>query len=172
MAVARAGALLALAALGAGVVLADTPTGPCRPTPAHRSAPAGAGRGELSSAAFRAVVDMPTFMEHVLEPAAMIVWRTNGFVNDADGDHDLSPKGDADWEAVVSGAATLVEASNALLIPQRVRDAAWTGYVERLASMAERAYEAAERRDLAAISAVSDGLDEACSACHVRYGVQ
>ena len=120
----------------------------------------------------RAIVDMGTFMDHVLTPAAMIVWRTNGFVNNGSGDHDLSPKTDSDWELVVSGAATLAEATNALLIPQRARDAAWTGYVQQLAALAEQAYQAAEKHDLKAVSAVSDRLDAACSACHSHYGLE
>ena len=120
---------------------------------------------------FRAVVDLATFMEHVLTPAATVVWRTNGFVNDERGDHDLSPKTDADWEAVVSGAATLAEATNALLIPERVRDEAWPGYVQQLTAIAEEAYLAAEHHDLKAISEVSDRLDGVCSACHNHYGL-
>ena len=111
-------------------------------------------------------------MDHVLTPAAMIVWRTNGFVNDANGDHDLAPQTDADWEQVVSGAATLAESTNALIIPERARDAAWNGFVLELATLAERAYQAAEKHDLKAISDVSDHLDAACSSCHQHYGLE
>ena len=57
-------------------------------------------------------VDMKTFMEHVLTPAAQIIWSANGSVIDAKGEHDLSPKTDDDWERIVSGAATLAEATN------------------------------------------------------------
>jgi hypothetical protein len=121
---------------------------------------------------FRAFVDMATFMEHVLTPAATIVWRTNGFVNDAGGEHDLSPKSEADWEGVVSGAATLAEATNALLIPGRALDKDWNRYVEALAALAERAYRAAEQRDLATLGDVSDHLDEACSSCHRHYHLE
>ena len=73
---------------------------------------------------FRAYVDMKTFMEHVLTPAAKIVWSVNGVVIDEKGEHDLSPKTDDDWERVVSGAATLAEATNALMIPERALDPA------------------------------------------------
>jgi hypothetical protein len=37
-------------------------------------------------------------MEHVLSPAAAIIWKVNGVVIDAKGEHDLSPKTDDDWE--------------------------------------------------------------------------
>ena len=78
---------------------------------------------------FQAYVDMKTFMEHVLSPAAAIIWKVNGVVIDAKGEHDLSPKTDDDWEQIVSGAATLAEATNALMIPQRARDPSWNPYV-------------------------------------------
>jgi len=141
-------------------------------TIARASAPAGPAKQQSAAPPFRAIVDMGTFMDHVLTPAAMVVWRTNGFVNNGSGEHDLSPKTEADWELVVSGAATLAEATNALLIPQRSRDAAWNGYVAQLAALAEQAYQAAEKHDLKTVSAVSDRLDAACSACHSHYGLE
>ncbi len=107
-----------------------------------------AGEQSLPSAApFKAHVDMKTFMEHVLTPAANIIWRANGTVIDRDGEHNLSPRSDADWEEIVSGAATLAEATNALMIPERVRDEKWNFYAMKLAEAASKAYEAAEAHD-------------------------
>jgi hypothetical protein len=121
---------------------------------------------------FQAHVDMKTFMEHVLTPAASVIWRVNGVVIDAKGEHDLSPKSDDDWEQVVSGAATLAEATNALMIPQRARDPQWNAYVQKLADAADKAYRAAEAHDLKSISEVSDRLDGICAACHRHYGLE
>ena len=121
---------------------------------------------------FQIHVDMKTFMEHVLSPAAAIIWKVNGSVIDEKGEHDLSPKSDGDWEQVVSGAATLAEATNALMIPQRVPDREWAIYVRKLADAADRAYRAAEAHDLKSVSEVSDQLDGICAACHRHYGVE
>jgi hypothetical protein len=121
---------------------------------------------------FRAYVDMKAFMEHVLTPAAKIVWSVNGVVIDEKGEHDLSPKTEDDWERVVSGAATLAEATNALMIPERAIDPEWPRYAKALADAAEKAYQAAEARDLKTISQVSDQLDGICAACHRHYGVE
>jgi hypothetical protein len=121
---------------------------------------------------FQAHVDMKIFMEHVLSPAAATIWRVNGLVIDDKGEHDLSPKSDDDWEQVLSGAATLAEATNALMIPQRVRDKDWNRYVKKLADAANRACRAAEAHDLKSISEVSDQLDGICSACHRHYGLE
>ena len=35
---------------------------------------------------------------------------------------DLAPRSDADWDEIVGGSATLAEAANALMSPQRARD--------------------------------------------------
>ena len=117
-------------------------------------------------------VDMKTFMDHVLSPAAAVIWRSNGIVIDARGEHDLSPKSDDDWEQVVSGAATLAEATNALMIPQRALDPEWNSYVKKLADAADKAYRAAEAHDLKAVSEVSDQLDGICAACHRHYRLE
>jgi hypothetical protein len=121
---------------------------------------------------FQPHVDMKTFMEHVLTPAATAIWRVNAIVIDAKGEHDLSPKSEADWEAVVTGAATLAEATNALMLPQRALDEQWNTYVKKLADAADRAYRAAEAHDLKTVSEVSDRLDGICASCHRHYGVE
>ena len=138
-------------------------------TPVAKARTSSADAHHRRAPPFRSFVDMPTFMDHVLTPAATIIWRTNGFINDAGGEHDLSPKTEADWELVVSGAATLAEATNALRIPQRAVDGDWNAYVDRLADAAARAYEAAEKHDLKTVADVSDHLDEVCSSCHRHY---
>jgi len=121
---------------------------------------------------FQPYVDMKTFMEHVLTPAAKIVWSVNAVVIDAKGERDLSPKSDADWEEIVSGAATLAEAANALMIPQRALDPQWNAYAKKLGDAAARAYMAAEAHDPKTISAISDRLDGICAACHRHYGIE
>jgi len=121
---------------------------------------------------FQLHVDMKTFMQHVISPAAAIIWKVNGLIIDEKGEHDLSPKSDDDWEQVVSGAATLAEATNALMIPERVRDQNWNRYVKKLADAADKAYRAAEAHDLKSVSEVSDQLDGICAACHHHYGLE
>jgi len=135
-------------------------------------AAASLARGDTAAPPFEAHVDLKTFMEHVLTPAAKAIWSVNGVVIDAHGEHDLAPKSDDDWEQLVSGAATLAEATNALMIPPRVRDQAWIGYTRELAKAADKAYRAAEDHDLKSISEVSDRLDGICAACHRHYGVE
>jgi hypothetical protein len=127
---------------------------------------------QAPAAPFKAHVDLKTFMEHVLTPAAKVIWRANAYVIDANGEHDLSPKTDADWEQIVTGSATLAEATNALLIPERVRDPGWTRHAQRLGVAAAKAYRGAEDHDPKAVAEVSDQLDGLCAACHRQYGLE
>ena len=133
---------------------------------ASAGAPPSLGEDAGPLPPFQAYVDMKTFMEHVLTPAAAVIWRVNA------GEHDLSPKSEAEWEQIESGAATLAEATNALIIPQRALDAQWNFYAGNLAQAASKAFRAAEARDLKAVSEVSDRLDGICAACHRHYGVE
>jgi hypothetical protein len=126
----------------------------------------------VTASPFQIHVDMKTFMDHVLSPAAAVIWKVNGLVIDEKGERDLAPKSDDDWEQIVSGAATLAEATNALMIPQRSADPAWNPYVKKLADAADKAYRGAEAHDLKAVSEVSDRLDEICAACHRHYGLE
>lgn len=128
--------------------------------------------GAVPMPPFQPHVDMKTFMQHVLSPAAAIIWRVNAVVIDETGEHDLSPKTDDDWERIVSGAATLAEATNALMIPPRALDREWNRYVRTLANAADKAYRAAESHDLKSISEVSDQLDGLCAACHHHFGLE
>lgn len=130
------------------------------------------GAHQQDGSSFRPYTDLKTFMEHVITPTAIVIWRTNGAIEDASGVRDLSPKTDEDWDDVVTATATLLESTNALRIPARALDDEWEVYVQKLSVLAERAYGAAERHDLAAISNVSDELYSVCLGCHEHYGVR
>jgi hypothetical protein len=136
------------------------------------TAAASAAQETHAPLSLRPYVDMKTFMEHVLTPAAKLIWRVNGSVIDAKGEHDLAPRTGDDWENIVSGAATLAEATNALRLPQRALDGKWDFYVDKLAAAADKAYQAAEAHDLKAVSEVSDRLDGICADCHRHYGLE
>ena len=118
---------------------------------------------------------MKTFMEHVLTPAAKIVWSVNAVV--------VGQKARAQVPVPQDGRRLGTDR-------QRRRDACRShqrldhpaagarSAVERLrqkvrrADTANKAYRAAEARDLKAISEVSDRLDGICAACHRHYGLE
>jgi hypothetical protein len=80
------------------------------------------------------------------------------------------PKNDKDWEEAESGARTLAEVTNLLLLPgRRVAEPAWDHAVEEVRKVALQAAAAAEKKDADAFFKADGALDEACDVCHVQY---
>lgn len=130
-----------------------------------------AGAANNMIAPFNTSISPSLLMEHVVTPAAFGIWNAGGFVIDQTGEHNRSPKTPEEWESVVNAAATLLESSNLLLLPGRVRDEKWTGFVKGFANIGERALAAAEKHDAQVINEIGDELVGICSGCHVAYGL-
>lgn len=119
---------------------------------------------------YRTALPLNDVMGHIISPAAFAFWGAWGEVSTKDGVQNLRPTTEAGWEAAESGAATVAEAANLLLLPSRRRDDGdWVKYAQALSDVALEALEATEARDSARMGAVGAKLDEACEACHHRY---
>jgi hypothetical protein len=82
----------------------------------------------------------------------------------------LFPKNDKEWEEAESGARTLAEVTNLLLLPgRRVAEPAWDQAVEEVRKVALQAAAAAAKKDADAFFKAGGALDEACDVCHVQY---
>jgi hypothetical protein len=113
---------------------------------------------------------MAEFMGHVMDPAADEVWTRAGYVLTAEGEVELFPTTDEEWEAVETGAYTLVEASNALLLPGRLRDEPqWSASVAELAAAARQTQAAALAKDKDAVFAGGAAIFQACLSCHSTF---
>ena len=121
--------------------------------------------------AFTTDIPLNEVMAHVIEPAAFQFWDGSGWIATENSARDRTPTTDEGWKVVENGAATVVEASNGLLPPGRVREPAadWTRHVQDLAKVALKAKAAAEAKDGAATFAVGIELDHACEACHKQF---
>ena len=60
-------------------------------------------------------------MLSVFEPAAETYWDAVGVIVDEEGTHEIEPRSDEDWEAVVNAAYQLAESGNLLLMEERAR---------------------------------------------------
>lgn len=110
------------------------------------------------------------FMGHVMDPAADAVWTRAGYVVTAEGETELFPKTDEEWEAVEVGAYTLIEAGNTLLLPGRLRDEPqWAASVAQLAAAARQTQAAALAKDKDAVFAGGAAIFQACLSCHSTF---
>ena len=118
-------------------------------------------------------VSMGEVMEHVMNPAGYQFWGGWGVVVDKHGEHDLTPKTDAEWKKVEDGAATIVIATNAIMVPgyARAPQAEWNRYAQDVAKVAMRAKQAAEKHDKDAVGSIGEELDKVCDECHLKFAI-
>lgn len=80
------------------------------------------------------------------------------------------PKNEVDWEAFKTQALTLAESANLLMMPSRARDEdKWMADAKLLWEVGNKAYRAAQAKDLDAVNALNDELNTACVQCHMDY---
>jgi hypothetical protein len=80
------------------------------------------------------------------------------------------PKNDVEWNGIRNQALMLAESGNLLMMPGRARDQGnWIKDSKMLVDVGAAAYKAALAKDMGAILALNDQLNEACVVCHKEY---
>ena len=120
--------------------------------------------------AFDVSLPMTEVMGHVVDPASWIFWRSSGEVETIKGTESLLPKTEEGWLAAESGATTVAEAGNLLLLPGRAYPGKdWPTYVKAMQQAALKARTAAEKHDGPGMFSTGAALYETCVSCHEKY---
>lgn len=116
-------------------------------------------------------LEMQDFMNTVLEPVADVLWEYAGWINDIEtGYEELYPKNDEEWLLVQQKAAQLIEAGNALALPQNAMDNdAWITYSNALSTAATFAYDSAQSQNREDFFQAGAQIYSVCTACHQGY---
>jgi len=123
-----------------------------------------------SEPSYNLSLDMVDFMNLVLEPVADSLWKSAGWVLDQDdGYYELYPTDDAGWAAARYQAAMIVEAGNAMLLPGRNIDGAWTTYSQAMSAVGLTLMKAAEDQSEEDLFQGGAQLYSVCTACHQAY---
>ncbi len=121
---------------------------------------------------YNTTLSLKQVMESVIDPAADEVWESVAIIITDKGENHKAPKTDEEWAKVRSGAATLVESGNLLMLQGRARDDKnWNAAARRLSDAAMIALRATEKKDVAALFDSGATIFNACSACHTKYRV-
>ncbi len=140
-----------------------------------------------------ALASVQDVMKTRIAPAADVVWMAVSAVDDK----EIKPETDSDWKKVRDAALVLADAPNLLAGPGRpivspgnklqdegqegnltaaemqkrisANPAAFATYARALQATANRAVQAADRKDADAIMEIGGAIDEACEACHTKY---
>jgi hypothetical protein len=119
---------------------------------------------------YTTTLSLKQVMEWVIDPAADVIWDSVKTVITEKGTQEIAPKTDADWDKVRGGAATLMEASNALMIEGRARDKKeWMTAARRLGDAANEALKAAQAKNTETLFNEGGNIYKACAACHSKY---
>lgn len=80
------------------------------------------------------------------------------------------PKNEHDWNVLRGQALMLAESGNLLMMQGRARDQNdWVKYSKQMIDLGTRAFRAAQAKDLDAIHALNDPLNDVCVNCHFEY---
>jgi hypothetical protein len=131
-----------------------------------RQAPAA----EKASIPLTPVASVKQLMNGLIDPAAMVVFGSVGTTISAAGTEQKTPKTDAEWEAVGTSAAVLIESGNLMLMGSRAVDGAeWTTQARALMAAGMAAVKATEARDASQLFDAGGAVYEACTNCHQLY---
>lgn len=171
------------------LALAIAGCSPKTDAPAASTAPAGkagtTGMGAATMADFKTKLDVKELMGHVIDYNSFGVWHNQGWVIDAQGQHELFPTDDAGWLAAESAAISLAESSNLLLLPGRPQDddRRWVDNAHELYDAAMKAQAAAQKAGEMLKAGKTDdylkakeeffeaggAMYDACVTCHAHY---
>jgi hypothetical protein len=81
-----------------------------------------------------------------------------------------TPKTESEWVELQGKALMVAESANLLMLPGHMRDRdRWTADARLLREAGAAAFEAAKKKDVAAIAALNEQLYESCTTCHMHY---
>ena len=114
--------------------------------------------------------DMHDFMAHLLTPASEAIWESSGYVITEEGEFSLEPTNEEEWERVLYGAKVITESASLLSIPSRSKNRnEWIVFAGLLEEVGQKAFDAAERKDVDALFDIGAELYQVCVACHQVY---
>jgi outer membrane PBP1 activator LpoA protein len=111
------------------------------------------------------------YMAGEVQPTAEIYWNAVQYISDEQGDHEIFPRNDAEWEDVRQAAVRLGEMGAELKEPQYAegRGAAWIDFADGLIEVSAQAEKAAADKSTEAVFEVGGTVYSVCSACHQAY---
>jgi hypothetical protein len=111
------------------------------------------------------------YMAGEVQPTAEVYWNAVQFISDEQGDHDIFPRNDAEWEDVRQAAVRLGEIGAELKDPKYAegRGAAWIDFADGLIEVSAQAERAAADKSTEAVFEVGGTVYSVCSACHQAY---
>jgi len=118
-------------------------------------------------------------MDSIVDPASDVIWDAVSTSLTDKGYIEKRPTTDEEWAKILDAAILLSESANLMTIPGRVRAyggpipvkarADFAREARALQLLADKAVEAARKKDANAIYEIGEPIDMQCDNCHVKY---
>ena len=110
-------------------------------------------------------------MAEDVQPTAEVYWNSVQFISDEEGEHDIFPKTDLEWQRTKGAATALGELGELLKTPGYTegRGEDWVQFANSLIDVSRLAEQAAEERNTDKDFEVGGTIYNVCTACHQVY---
>jgi hypothetical protein len=110
-------------------------------------------------------------MAQDVQPTAKVYWDAVQYISDENGNRDIVPQTDAEWQRVKDAATKIVEYAALLKTPGYAegRGQDWVQFADSLAEVGKQAEQAAAEKSPDKVFEVGGTMYNVCSACHTVY---
>ncbi|WP_209005491.1 cytochrome c [Steroidobacter agaridevorans] len=124
---------------------------------------------------FDTSVDTRQLMNWMIDPSSKVVFGAVATIITEQGEQNVQPHTDEEWNRVRNNAVMVLEAGNLLMLegrarPSSVQDVAdWNAKARAMSAAARTAIEATDVKDPEALFAASGDIYQTCTDCHEKY---
>lgn len=106
-----------------------------------------------------------------VQPTAQVYWDAVQYVSDENGQHNIVPRNDAEWERTRKAAADLAELGQLLKTSTYTegRGEDWSQFAQGLIAISDQAQKAARTKNTGAVFEAGASIYNVCAACHQVY---
>lgn len=157
---------MTMAALLAGCVL-QAACGDRSPAPSQKAV--------TGAASFDTSIDTRQLMNWMIDPSSKVVFGAVATIITEQGEENVQPRSDEEWNHVRNNAVMVLEAGNLLMLegrdrPSSVQDVAdWNAKARAMSAAARTAIEATDVKDPEALFSASGDIYQTCTDCHEKY---
>lgn len=111
----------------------------------------------------------------MIDPSSKVVFGAVASIITEQGEENVQPHTDEEWNTVRNNAVIVLEAGNLLMLegrarPSIVQDVAdWNAKARAMSAAARTAIEATDVKDPEALFAASGDIYQTCTDCHAKY---
>ena len=131
--------------------------------------------GDRAAVSFDTSIDTRQLMNWMIDPSSKVVFGAAATIITEQGEQNVQPRTDEEWNHVRNNAVMVLEAGNLLMLegrarPSSVQDVAdWNAKARAMSTAARTAIEATDVKDPEALFAASGDIYQSCTDCHEKY---